>query len=36
LYDIYINIIASRSLLIDIETMCITSYIGIKPVGDHI
>jgi hypothetical protein len=36
LYDIYVNLTASRSLLIDDETICITSCIGIQPVGDLI
>jgi hypothetical protein len=35
-YDIYVNLTASRSLLIDSETICITSCIGIQPVGDLI
>jgi hypothetical protein len=36
LYDIYVNLTASRSLLIDDESICITSCIGIQPVVDQI
>jgi hypothetical protein len=36
LYDIYVNLTASRGFLIDDETICITSCIGIAPVGDLI
>ena len=36
MYDIYVNITASRSVFIDDESICMTSCIGIQPVEDQI